>query len=191
MATIICDLDDCVLDFTGTWRRIYKEWFDVTPRAQTDWDDPMGFPRFQTKDEFFNWFNWIRGWDEIGYVPGAPGGLWDLLRAGFVVRFVTARHGVAADSAVRWWKRSPWHSKTFMHTNVHDKTLVKGHVHIDDRPKYVNDAVAAGRGAVLFDRPWNQKDIDERVVRVRDWRSATLWARGMARGEELTDVEGD
>lgn len=47
---------------------------------------------------------------------------------------------------------------TFPIVFTEQKHLVRGDLLIDDKPSTVRQFLAAGRGAVLFDAPWNRED---------------------------------
>lgn len=183
---IVVDVDDVVLDMTGRYTAMFREWFDLEPIMPETWDMPLGQPIFDNKAEFFAWFEEAGGWRDMHYVPGAPGGIYELLDLGFRPHFVTGRSGAAAKAAYAWWFNTPWRDDTFLDTNQFNKASVKAKLYVDDNPAFLTPARQLGRGVILFDRPWNQGAFQPRA---KSWRQVVEIAKAFK--ERGFQVEGD
>lgn len=165
------DLDGVTLDFNRRWRDLYYEWFGIKPTNSGSWHSLVEDTHFDSFDDFFYWFARAGGWEGVPYVPGAPGGIDELLRLGHQVWFVTARQGYFAGTAThRWFQESPWATSARLYMNQQEKSVQRCTIYVDDAPHVVADVTNAGRPALLFDRPWNQGVKEtELITRVSNW----------------------
>lgn len=157
---IAVDIDNVTLEFQPYWQQVYEEWFGqpVDEEYMGSWDAVVDATHFDTSLEFFEWFDRAGGWDDMPWIPGAPGALERLARSNAIV-FVTARGGDAARAATnRWFNR--WQKELWPHAelrvSVPNKTVVPASIYIDDAVHNLHDIIVAGRPAIVFDQPWNE-----------------------------------
>lgn len=168
------DIDGVTLDFHGALRDAYHTWFGVKVPEFKKWSDPLELMHFETYKELWDWCDHAQVWHNLPYVPGAPGAIDSLLKAGHSVVFVTSRSGAAAAAAEFWHVESPWRRQTQLVTGLGDtKHSVPCTVYVDDSPAVIKALIGAGRPVVVFDRPWN-RDLKD-VNRAKDWTEALAW----------------
>lgn len=98
-------------------------------------------------------------------LPGAVEALMMLADAGFIIQYVTHRPPVVRAATQDWLEM---HAIDFGPVYcVADKSTVAGELFVDDHAATVRDLLAAGRRAVVFDRPWNAHE--SWLPRVRNW----------------------
>lgn len=167
------DIDGVTLDFHGALRDAYYTWFGVKVPEFKEWDDPLKLMHFETYGELWDWCDHAKVWDDIPYVPGAPGAIDYLLGEGHSVAFVTSRSDGAAAAAEFWHVQSPWRRQTQLVTGLgNSKHTVPCTVYVDDSPAVIETLTEAGRRVIVFDRPWNRHikvDDQQRQYRARNW----------------------
>jgi len=183
---IALDLDDVVLDFYGTWQRLYRTWFDQEPDEWTSWEGAVGSPVFDNKAESLAWFERIGGYSQMNwspaFVPGAPAAIETLMRR-YTVHFVSARATFSAvNAATDWWCSSPWRDRTFLTCTPHKETVRAG-VYVDDSPVVAGRLLHLGHKVVLMDRPWNQvfgvENTENMLGEAAAWTRADTWAQAL------------
>ena len=171
------DLDGVVLEFQRTWARLYEEWFDIlVPTAGlNEYDALQDLTHFENTKEFFEWFTRAGGWQNMPWIPGAPGGIDGLLfDRGHDVVFVTARRSEARDDTKAWHFYSPWrHNTTLVFKS--EKSRADCDLYIDDSPHIVKELVAQGKPVILLDQPWNRGvAVSTLTVRALDWHEVLM-----------------
>ena len=157
---IAIDIDNVTLEFQPYWQELYETWFGVPviEEYMGEWDAVVDGTHFETSQEFFAWFDRAGGWDDMPWVPGAPGAIEHLAKSNSIV-FVTSRSGPAATAATqRWFKRHEDESwpNAQLRVSVMNKTVVPASVYIDDAPHHIDDLFDLDRNVIIFDQPWNQ-----------------------------------
>jgi 5'(3')-deoxyribonucleotidase len=108
-------------------------------------------------------------------VRDARVGLEALRDAGHKLILITHRPAMALQDTLEWvtfyFKGVPLDGFHFL-SNGEDKSTIEWDLLIDDKVENIEDAVRAGRRAILFDQPWN-RDFDEAVLAVPrgNWES--------------------
>jgi 5'(3')-deoxyribonucleotidase len=153
------DIDGVTLDFQNHWMRLYEEWFGlpVTPRFKGTWNCVVSGTHFETDAKFFEWFNRAGGWDNMPWIPGAPGAIDRLLDDGHQVVFITSRSMDAGVPTGRWFESTPWSRDAQLRVGVKNKSIVPCGVYIDDAPHVIKELQQAGKNTIVFDQPWNAK----------------------------------
>lgn len=161
------DLDGVVHDYHGRVEDLYLEWFDREIEGdRSDWHWPRDLTHFEDYREMAAWFARAGGWDNMPYVPGAPGAIDSLLKDGHQIAFITARQDEGAVASEHWHRSSPWARTTQLHTNMPTKQNVACSVYVDDSPSVLASLLEAGKTVIAFDRPWNQSVA---APRARNW----------------------
>jgi uncharacterized HAD superfamily protein len=182
---IAVDLDNVTLSFQDHWAQLYAEWFDthIDPVELTAWDAITDATHFRTGAEFFDWFHRAGGWDNMPWIPGAPGGIDHLIGSGHQVTFVTARSGDAVRKTRDWHQWSPWPDVPLRFAIT--KSALDLDLYIDDAPPVAQDVLASGKPVIVFDQPWN-RDLPQQplLYRAHGWREVVEYVE--AWGVNLT-----
>jgi len=174
------DIDGVTLDFHRALRERYEVWFGVAVPEFQKWDDPLELMHFETYGELWAWCDHAQVWHDLPYVPGAPGAIDFLLKAGHSVAFVTSRGGGAAAAAEYWHVESPWRRQTQLVTDLGDsKYTVPCSVYVDDSPDVIEALEEAGKKVIVFDRPWNEHVTAG--YRAQDWSEVLDWIEELGR----------
>lgn len=178
------DLDNTTVTFN--WRRLYNDYFDAdVPLESTGWDDLVTQTHFENGEAFFDWFARAGGWDDMPWELGARGGIDELLDAGHIVEFITARGQEAREATLRWHASSPWAKSTRVTLRA-DKWSIPCSVYIDDSPHTITGLFVHGKNVIIYDQPWNQElnlpVVDFRpgeLMRARGWHDVVSFVRKM------------
>jgi hypothetical protein len=158
MTTVSFDLDGTLLDFEQAFTYKYTTWYNRPQYRWTEWDDVLTYTHFGTYRELFSWCDYAGVWNNMPYLPGAPGAVDALIRAGLNVKFVTARSTGAAKLATQaWFERSPWFDVADLAFSS-TKLDVECDIWIDDSPKVIAGLIEAGHGPRVIVRRqlWNE-----------------------------------
>jgi len=107
-------------------------------------------------------------------IPGAKEALNDMVREGFKVFICTApseAYKYCVSEKYTWTEQNlgpEWIDKMIL---TKDKTLVKGHILIDDNPHITGVIKDPEWQHVLFDQPYNRHLIKDRLVDWSKWRT--------------------
>jgi 5'(3')-deoxyribonucleotidase len=160
------DLDGVLYEFQRTYRYMIREYrgVEMPPVAEfwTTWDaqKQYGTPA----DHRWMWDEGVkRGLFRYGHmVTGGRRGLERLAEDGHELIIVTSRPESAVNDTMEWCslllKDIPIVGFHIL-SNGERKTSIDWDVLIDDRPENIEDALSAGRKAVLFQQPWNDNYI--------------------------------
>lgn len=153
------DLDDVLVDFTGTWTAAYNREFaaGLTPRDITAWD-LLQFTHFGTATELWAWMGEavLGDWADANPVPGALDGVRQLADDGHELVIITSK-------AVGWeWVAYHWlalHNVPAREVHVtSDKASVPVcDIYLDDGPHNLKAYSEAHPEAwvVRYRQPWN------------------------------------
>lgn len=182
---IAVDCDDVLVDFFPRVLAAHNKEFgtDLRPDDITTWDEnPLKMsPHFGPGCMYATWWDWLRDrhwlWSTCDAVPGAVGGLSKLAAAGHHIELLTAKPAWAKREMTSWLAK--WHPTfdqlTFVDLDGSKPEASQAMVLIDDRPQNVEEWCAAGRVAILFDRPWNREvslawhPLFGNATRAADW----------------------
>lgn len=168
------DLDGVSADFDRHWRNEYRVWFGVEiPVASEHWDSFLDDTHFESEDEFWAWVRSVPAfWERMPVIPGAFGSLYELLRAGNEITFITSRPEHARAGTESWLARH--YPIGFPKPRVefrlkHLKGGIPVQVYLDDNPEVV-ESLREKPCVLIFDQPWN-RDVkpSKSVHRVRGW----------------------
>jgi len=152
---IVVDCDNVTVDFHHAWKQAYTEWFDRVPipTSVDKWDGITSATHFEGQNEFFAWCEKADVWSQCKWVPGAPGGILQLLDEGHSVRLVTARHTPKARahaSEIAKFLGLP------IPTFTEHKWNEKARLYIDDSPHVLQGLTRNGCSSIKFSWPWNR-----------------------------------
>lgn len=170
---IAIDLDDVILDFVGNLTSILNTEYDagLTMDDIVDWDLKPVLDEIVGED-WWKWWerrDWL--WALAPAVPGAIGSIEKLRRSGHYIEVVTAKPQWAEAQTWRWlgkW-RPPVQRVTIVGLTDRKLDATSAELLIDDRVPTVQEWHANGRRALVFARPHNkrereQKDMEEWTV---------------------------
>ncbi len=175
---IIVDVDEVVAALLPVWIRKIMEACPgcPDPRQNPNWDtwDIKDQIPDVYHDRMFDLINTHAIYDEVEPVPGALEGIARLRSAGHRLIFATSHVVGHAGAKLRWLVRqgvleNERHCYDYIETS--DKSLVRGDILIDDRPRSCKNFVAVNNpwSAILF----MPRDIHPRYRRglttARDW----------------------
>lgn len=151
---VAVDIDNTVQEWQGRWVELYTHWFDreVDPAVVDTWDALVTGTHFETAAEFFAWFDRAGGWNDLEYVPGAAGGLYQMQQLRIPFFFVTAREPEGQVPALKFANEWGTHVQFL---NAKSKHLAKADLWIDDSPEVLANLADHGKTAIRFEQPWN------------------------------------
>lgn len=168
---IVCDIDNVLNDFLLKTLALYNSRYgkdikssDITTYKFSDClskEDANGIVKLFTEKEL---------WDSLEPLPHAKWGIETLINKGHKVIIATATH----ESNFEW--KCNWMAKHFpmIHPKdiirIHDKSLLRGDVLIDDCPEQLINSYCE---RICFDYLYNQhafRDDVYDVYRVHDWK---------------------
>jgi uncharacterized HAD superfamily protein len=172
---IAVDLDDVVLDFVGGLREAVKKEYGVEIPEESIRD----FNLRPYLDPIIgrNWWSWMEErtwlWANFPAVDGAIGTLDRLRRDGHYLELLTSKPRWAEHNVYKWlgkW-RPPFQQVTIVGKDDNKADFSDATILIDDKWENVEDFSNAGREALLFTRPHNEKHLwlPDRVQRVKGW----------------------
>lgn len=173
---IALDIDGVLADWEGHTRAMYETWFGSRLRPSTHWHHLEEQSHFSSSDEFWEWINRVPTfWDDMPPIPGALGGVYDLLAHNHTFILVTNRKSDISVSTKRWVER---HWPTFagkpfprIEHVAQAKSVVDAQVYIDDNPRVLAQLVEAGKPYVIaFKQPWNSHLKMEGLTVANGWR---------------------
>jgi 5'(3')-deoxyribonucleotidase len=167
------DLDDVILDFVGGILRWVKTEYDVDiPESEI-----TNFNLRPTLDPIIgkSWWTALRErdwlWPNFDAVPGAIGALEKMRNQGDYLEIVTSKPQWAEYATWKWlgkW-RPAVNRVTIVGPDDSKVDFTNATLLIDDKMENVKEFVAAGRQAILFDRPHNQTASIPGVSRAHNW----------------------
>lgn len=172
---ILVDMDNTLVDFDAgllsIWRKTYPNEFFVPIEKRTTFHPHKDYPEaLQSKvQDICHSEGFVRD------LPPTPGGIeavYEMLDMGHDVRFCTS-HLLTYDYSVL--EKFQWIEKHFDASFVdriiltRDKTLVRGDVLIDDKPKITGIETPTWE-QILYDRPFNREITDKRRLNWGNWR---------------------
>jgi 5'(3')-deoxyribonucleotidase len=173
---IAVDMDGVLYEFERTMRYLLREergYHNLTKPSEF-WDDIVG--GIDPIDAKWLWTEGVRlGLFRHGHVvKHAIRAIRALAAQGHQLRIVTHRPAQAAKDTIAWVDfhfggEDPypfWGAPLMLHGGE-SKTIVDAELLIDDKPENVEEWVATGREALLFDQPWNQDC--KAGTRVKGW----------------------
>lgn len=178
---VLCDVDQVVADMFPEWfRRHNNTWdTDISVDDMTDWD-ATELVEEDLRDQFFEVLTDSTLYQCVKPVDNAGWGVRELRRIGYKVVFVTASNDILAGQKMRWLKKHGFLLKGYPpgreFSDVYigaDKSLLHGHVMIDDAPHNLMTSRAGTR--ILFDAPWNRSASVREDGRRLGWYRAHGW----------------
>lgn len=172
---ILVDMDNTLVDFDAglltQWRRLYPNEFYIPLEERTTFHPHKDYPEnLQDKiQDLCHSQGFVRS------LPATPGGIeavHEMLAKGHDVRFCTS-HFFKYDHCVL--EKYQWIEEHFDATFVdriiltRDKTLIRGDILIDDKPKVVGIMKPIWEH-VLYDRPFNSDITGHRRLTWQNWR---------------------
>lgn len=166
---ILCDVDQVVADLINGWLSLYNEAFDDDLKHEdiTEWS-VHPFVKPECGKKIYDFLRHPGLYERVKPLPGAKEGIRALRDGGYRVVFVSSCVVDSTDAKMRWLIKHGFlpdqrHQDDFI--AAHDKSLVIGHVLIDDKP----DNVMKYPGpTILMDTPSNQSCTHPR--RAAGWR---------------------
>ena len=179
------DLDDVTIDFINPLLRFHNE----TAKKVISYQDVFtytlekvwGGTRQEAIDKI-RAFYISDNFDQLKPIDGAVESLLDLSQK-HDITFITAIHNESREKTQRWLERTLPFLKAPVfyigeYNNNDERKVSKAEVClregieliIEDNGKYATDCIQKGVRAYLFNRPWNTKFLDPRLVRVNAWR---------------------
>lgn len=175
--TVLADLDDVTCDLVPAWLARYnRDYADIVTREDIkSWNIPDWISS-ACGVKIYDYLNDPTLYDEVRPVLGSLPAIRYLRHRGHRVVFVTSsnrqqmgakyawleRHGYFAEVAATGFKPS----EDFIVAS--DKSLVRGDLLIDDRPKNIETFPGS---RIIYDRPWNQTTVAyaANAYRARNW----------------------
>lgn len=170
------DLDGVVYDFQGTYKYLLTQHRNVEFPEGLEWWDSWSSPDQYTTQEDRDWV-WSKGVKDFGLfryghiVKGAIDGVRELAKLGDV-HVVTHRPQRAVRDTLAFLAYVDL-PITGVTVTQGPKSAVGCDVYIDDGPHVIEELMAAGKRAVVFDRPYNRypavKDPQAPRLRAKTW----------------------
>jgi 5'(3')-deoxyribonucleotidase len=162
------DVDNVTVAWQEHWLDAYPLWFDreVDHTKLGLWRCHVEGTHFPSANQFFKWMEKAGLWDDIPYVPGAAGALWELQKHphhSFI--FCTARHEGRPQETARVLAEV-WDAPIDFR-NAQSKHLTKADLWVDDSPEVLASLLANGKPCIRFEQPWNV-GVDA-TFHARDW----------------------
>lgn len=155
---IAVDQDDVVLDLMGGVRKVIKTEYGIDLPVFDKWEINEYLRPVLGK----GWMSWMRDkawlWATFDAVEGAIGSLDVLRRRGHYLELVTSKPDWAEAHVYQWlgkW-RAPFKRVTIVGPEDKKCDFTAADVLIDDKPQNIEDFVATGRRAILFNAPHNK-----------------------------------
>ena len=172
---ILVDMDNTLVDFDvgllKAWQRLYPDEFFVPLEKRTTFHPHKDYPEhLQDKVEAL-----CHSQGFVRNLPATPGGIeavYEMLAQGHDVRFCTS-HFMEYTHCV--FEKFQWIEEHFDASFVdriiltRDKTLIRGDILIDDKPKITGISKPTWEH-ILYDRPFNREVIDARRLTWKNWR---------------------
>jgi len=166
---ILVDLDGVVVDWTSQFEGDLVAYY---PHLRFEMMREFSTPTHlsQEHQDAINWVKYRPGfYREMGVISGAYLAINEMKNEGHDVWFCSSpeiNNPTCASDKVAWLHQhfGEWWANRLILTR--DKTLVRGHILIDDRPD-VNGVVEPEWTHVLFDQPYNDHVNDK--IRLNDW----------------------
>ncbi len=171
---ILVDMDNTLADFDvgllNTWRTLYPDAFFVPLEKRTAFHSHDDYPEeLQSKiQDICHSKGFIR---DLPPVHGGIEAIHEMVAAGHDVRFCTS-HLFTYDPSVL--EKYQWIEKHFDASYVdriiltRDKTLIRGDILIDDKPRVSGIATPTWEH-ILYDRPFNRHISDKRRLTWQNW----------------------
>jgi uncharacterized HAD superfamily protein len=186
---IAIDIDEVLADSITTWRKYVSEEYDIQVTEKELGEIPyLSFigDTTEQRSERIRVFNDSKYFWENRPLEGAVEAI-ELLARDHTLKIVTSRPIGIKNQTIEWLERyfpgkfSEIHfnnensAKTYaLGDGVHKGDMLEGigaEVFLDDYLEYVNGCPKNIR-AILFEKPWNQGNIDSNVTRVKGWEEA-------------------
>lgn len=152
------DIDGVTLDLHSAYAEKYGAWFGRELGEFEHWDDMLELSHFVTYDELWDWCHRASVFQDLPWIPGAPGAIEYLLGQGHSIAFLTSRAGAAAAHARIWHDCSPWRLMTQLVTELgNSKHTIPCSAYVDDSPQVIERLLEEGKKVIKFNRPWNRE----------------------------------
>ena len=150
-STIICDIDDVIIDLVAEWIRRYNEdWNDnVKPERIVSWEIDE---YVKCGKEIYKYLNDENLYDGLFPIENSLAVIKKLRNMGYTVIFGTASYHLGK---IRFLSENGFLRSDEDWVVSRDKNLICGDYLIDDNFKNVEKFHGTG---ILFDRPWNKKE---------------------------------
>lgn len=173
---VAVDVDDVILDFGGrVIKTVNKEYGqslqleDITSWNLNELLDPI------LGEDWWVWWeerSWL--WADASAIDGAIGGLRTLHQRGHKIELLTAKPDWARAGLSQWLgKWQPYYDRITVgpaRPAMNKAEWSSADILIDDKPSNCIEFVDAGRMAILFDRPHNQKEsVPPPIPRAKNW----------------------
>jgi 5'(3')-deoxyribonucleotidase len=166
MTTILCDIDDTILDLVaGVWLPIYNlEFNDTLTKDQIKSWNISEYVKPEAKDFMLEYVKFPDLFLGAEPIEGALKYINLLKSKGFRVVYVTINDPEGCK--ILWLKQHGFIQDDRDYVHAIDKSLIKGDIMIDDKIEHIETFRKNGGQGVLFGAPWN---LNSKLPRVNSW----------------------
>lgn len=170
---VVSDIDSCINNLLERTFEIYNERHgtNYTIAQQASYNLEDNFPMY-VADEIKEIFLEKELWDSLTPVDGAQWALKSFINSGYDVYLATGTHHVNFPWKIEWLKKHFGFIDSKNIIRIHNKSLLKCDVLIEDCYENLIDAKAP-IGRILMNKPWNKnsanKDYIYGINRVDNW----------------------
>lgn len=157
---IALDLDGVLADFEQHVFDQYHKWYGraVPKKARVVWNSVFEKTHGDEK-KTWQWLMQIPDfWATIPVIPGAPGGVLDLLLDGHEIIILTHRPRSSVNQTQHWI--DSWWPARYQHPRVHwidgFKGAIDADVYVDDSPEVLESFQNSPKPCIRFAQPWNR-----------------------------------
>lgn len=167
---IMVDVDSTIADLMTEWLKLYNRDYEDSLDVSKINDWAMGnFVKPECGPKIYDYLKLDTLYDNVLPIDGARSGIAHLRNKGH--RVVYASSGVYSLAKYKWLERNGFEPGMYAedYIVVYDKSLLKGDLLVDDRPKNIEEF--GSRKSILFNQPWNQSFSWSR--RAYSWHDVT------------------
>lgn len=149
-----CDVDSVIADLHAVWLSRYNADYNdtLTVDKLTDWDMTK-FVKPECGPKIEEYLHQPDLYDNVPEIEHALWGVSALYRRGHRVVFITSDPSAGASGKIQWLYRHGFVENQNDWIIMHDKSLLRCDVLIDDGPRNI---ISTPARAIVFDQPWNR-----------------------------------
>jgi 5'(3')-deoxyribonucleotidase len=191
---VIVDVDDTTADLVPVWVGEFLKRYPECPNpCDADWIDWDVSPRVPEAFQKYFWgvLDEPQLYDLVQPIPGALEGVQQIRSWNYRVVFATSATNGHSGAKLRWLVKHGFLDSIIRqrdYIETFDKSLLRGNLIIDDRPKTCRDFAAVNggrRSALLYLRPPAiHLSFREGLIAATDWPNVVERAEWMLRGGE-------